>query len=128
MTEHDDSPAVAAAPSDLTGEKLLENTAVLERLRQWAWHRGRTDVVGRLDAFAAARAFTGDPTMLRLLRLGELLPVRPRVAWVESAVGELSLGDAEPRALDALARNLSPWVAMLRWQVLADLEEMGSLR
>ncbi len=118
----DDNDVSTLAGSAAGGE--LDDPATLVGLREWAWGHGRTDVLGRLNARGAALDFVAEPSIYRLLRLGEVLPVSPRSHWVESAVGELSLGSADPSALEALARNLAPWLALLRWQLVADLEEM----
>jgi hypothetical protein len=119
----DNDVSTLAGSAQVPGEAELDDPAALRRLREWAWGRGRTDVLGRLNARDAALDFVAEPTVLRLLRLREVLPVRPRSDWVESAVGELSLGNAERPALEALARNLAPWLALLSWQLVADLEE-----
>ncbi len=119
----DDDVSILAGSAQVAAGGELDEPAALLRLREWAWGRGRTDVLGRLNARDAALEFVAEPTILRLLRLREMLPVRPRSDWVESAVGELSLGNAHPTALEALARNLAPWLALLSWQLVADLEE-----
>lgn len=122
MKDDNDVPTLGGSAAG--GE--LDDPAALLGLREWAWGHGRTDVLGRLNARAAALDFVAEPSIFRLLRLGEVLPVIPRSDWVESAVGELSLGSADPTALEALARNLAPWLALLCWQLAADLEEKAS--
>jgi hypothetical protein len=114
-------PAAAESGAD---ESQVADPSVLAHLREWAWSHGRTDVVGRLDTYAAALEFVTDPTMVRLIRLSDLLPVRPRSDWVEAAVRELRLGGAGSAALAGFAANVNPFTAMLRWQLVADLDEM----
>lgn len=111
-------------PSPGADEAQLGDPTTLAELREWAWARGRTDVVGRLDTHAAALRYVAAPSALNLLRLKELMPVRPRAAWVESAVEQLATADTEPAALRAFGRNLAPWLAVMRWQLVADLDEM----
>jgi hypothetical protein len=109
----------------VAAESLLTDRSALDELREWAWERGRTDVIGRLDVHAAASAFVAGPTVAHLVRLAQLLPVRPRSGWVESAVHELMARDAEASRREALARNLGPWLAVMRWQLIADFDEMS---
>lgn len=104
----------------------LADEASLRALREWAWERGRTDVVGRLDTHAAALGFLDRPSMLQLVRLGELLPLRERAEQVEPAVHRLAEGEAGADSFAAVTRQLAPWFAMLCRQLVADLDEMGS--
>ena len=48
-----------------------DDPEVLNRLRTWAWERGRTDVVLDLDLHAGAWAFQQTPSRANLVRLAD---------------------------------------------------------
>lgn len=113
------APAMELRPPALSERSLQD-------LRRWAWEHGRTDIVGRLDGRSAALAFVASPSAAALGRLRDLLPVRPRADWVADSVEEASRNARGSDALDALARNLAPWIALLGWQLVADHDEMSA--
>ena len=98
--------------------------ALLDRLRTWAWERGRTDVVGDLDLHAGAWAFQVNPTRANLVRLAAVLPSGGLGADLELQIRHLVGAGCSDLHTKTLQRSLRTWSERLCQRLSADLSEM----
>jgi len=98
--------------------------ALLDRLRTWAWERGRTDVVGDLDVHAGAWAFQVNPTRANLVRLAAVLPSGGLGSDLELQVRHLAGAGSSDLHTKTLQRSLHTWSDRLCQRLAADLSEM----
>ncbi|HUZ19339.1 MAG TPA: hypothetical protein VMU75_02070 [Acidimicrobiales bacterium] len=101
------------------------DAAALARLRDWAWERGRTDIVLDLDLHAAIQEFRCSPRWLNLVHLATVLPSGTGPAPVEE-IRHLAAHGADDAACAALAAGLEPWSHSVRQRLAADLSEMAA--
>jgi hypothetical protein len=98
--------------------------AQLDRLRTWAWERGRTDVIGDLDLHAGAWAFQLNPTRANLVRLAAVLPSGGLGADLEKEIRHLVGAGSSDLHTKTLQQSLGNWSARLCQRLAADLSEM----
>jgi hypothetical protein len=99
---------------------------LLDRLRTWAWERGRTDVVLDLDLHAGAWAFQQSPSRANLVRLAAVLPSGGLGAGLEKEIRHLVGAGADDLHAKTLQQSLSTWSAHLCQRLADDLNEMAA--
>jgi hypothetical protein len=104
------------------------DAALLDRLRTWAWERGRTDVIGDLDLHAGAWAFQLNPTRANLVRLAAVLPSGGLGADLEKEIRHLVGAGSSDLHTKTLQQSLGNWSARLCQRLAADLSEMMAER
>jgi len=104
------------------------DAALLDRLRTWAWERGRTDVIGDLDLHAGAWAFQLNPTRANLVRLAAVLPSGGLGADLETEIRHLVGAGSSDLHTKTLQQSLGNWSARLCQRLAADLTEMTAER
>jgi hypothetical protein len=102
--------------------------ALLDRLRTWAWERGRTDVIGDLDLHAGAWAFQLNPTRANLVRLAAVLPSGGLGADLEKEIRHLTGAGSSDLHTSTVQQSLGNWSARLCQRLAADLSEMTEER
>jgi hypothetical protein len=105
-----------------------DDPAQLDRLRTWAWERGRTDVILDLDLHASAWAFQQTPSRANLVRLAAVLPNGGLGAEVEKEIRHLVGAGSNDLHTRDLQESLSNWSAQLCQRLAADLSEMAGDR
>ena len=98
---------------------------LLNRLRTWAWERGRTDVVLDLDLHAGAWAFQQTPSRANLVRLAAVLPNGGLGAGLEHEIRHLVGAGSCDLHTKTLQQSLGNWSAKLCQRLVADLGEMA---
>jgi len=104
------------------------DAAQLDRLRTWAWERGRTDVIGDLDLHAGAWAFQLNPTRANLVRLAAVLPSGGLGADLETEIRHLVGAGSSDLHTKTLQQSLGNWSARLCQRLAADMTEMTAER
>jgi len=99
--------------------------ASLDRLRTWAWERGRTDVILDLDLHAGAWAFQQTPSRANLVRLAAVLPNGGLGAGLEKEIRHLVGAGSSDLHTKTLQQSLGNWSAKLCQRLVADLGEMA---
>jgi hypothetical protein len=99
--------------------------ALLDRLRTWAWERGRTDVILDLDLHAGAWAFQLNPSRANLVRLSAVLPSGGLGADLEMEIRHLVGAGSSDLHAQTLQQSLVNWSAKLCQRLTADLSEMA---
>jgi hypothetical protein len=99
---------------------------LLNRLRTWAWERGRTDVVGDLDLHAGAWAFQQAPSRANLVRLAAVLPTGGLGAELESEIRHLAGAGSDDLHARTLQQSLGTWSVQLCQRLADDLNEMAT--
>jgi len=100
----------------------------IDALRDWAWERGRTDIVLDLDLHASAWAFQDNPTQPNLARLSALLPRDHPDGGLAATLRQAAFTGCRAGDLDCLQQALQAWCPHLCTRVLADLQEMAADR
>ena len=100
----------------------------IEALREWAWDRGRTDIVFDLDLHASAWAFQDSPTRPNLVRLSAILPRDHTGGEPAALLHRLAVTGCHADDIYRLQQALQAWCPQLCTRVLADLQEMASDR
>jgi hypothetical protein len=100
------------------------DAALLDRLRTWAWERGRTDVILDLDLHAGAWAFQLSPTRANLVRLAAVLPSGGLGADLEQEIRHLVGAGSSDLHTQTLQKALGNWSARLCQRLADDLAEM----
>ncbi|GEM_PF-4908442 len=108
-----------------TDEVYQDDAASLAKLRDWAWERGRTDIILDLDLHAAVQEFRCSPRWLNLVHLAAVLPSGAGPAPVEE-IRHLAAHGADDAACTALAADLAPWFHSVGQRLSADLSEMAA--
>jgi len=98
---------------------------VLNRLRTWAWERGRTDVVLDLDLHAGAWAFQQAPSRANLVRLAAVLPSGGLGADLEKEIRHLVGAGSNDLHAKTLQQSLGTWSIQLCQRLAGDLNEMA---
>jgi hypothetical protein len=98
----------------------------IDALRDWAWERGRTDIVLDLDLHASAWAFQNNPTQPHLARLAALLPRDHADGGLAATLRQAAVTGCQAGDLDCLQQALHAWCPQLCTRVLADLQEMAT--
>src|SRR5215813_13235981 len=93
----------------------------IDALREWAWQRGRTDVVFDLDLHASAWSFRHNPTRPNLVRLSAVLPG-------DHTRGKLAATLRRANDLDCLQEAVQAWCPELCARVTDHLKEMAADR
>src|SRR5262249_27723648 len=101
-----------------------DDPALLERLRAWAWDRGRTDVILDLDLHACAWEFQRCHSRASLVRLAAVLPSGTLTDGLAEAVHHHADSGHSRVSIEALHRCLAEWCPRLCRQLAADLSEM----
>ena len=104
------------------------DAALLDRLRTWAWERGRTDVILDLDLHAGAWAFQLSPTRANLVRLAAVLPSGGLGADLEQEIRHLVGAGSSDLHTQTLQKALGNWSARLCQRLAADLGEITAER
>lgn len=99
---------------------------LLNRLRTWAWERGRTDVVLDLDLHAGAWAFQQTPSRANVVRLAAVLPTGGLGADLEEEIRHLVGAGSNDFHTKTLQQALGPWSVQLCQRLAADLSEMAT--
>lgn len=99
---------------------------LLNRLRTWAWERGRTDVVGDLDLHAGAWAFQQTPSRANLVRLAAVLPTGGLGAELETEIRHLVGAGSDDLHARTLQQSLGTWSVQLCQRLADDLDEMAT--
>jgi hypothetical protein len=102
--------------------------ALLDRLRTWAWERGRTDVILDLDLHAGAWAFQLSPTRANLVRLAAVLPSGGLGTDLEKEIRHLVGAGSSDLNTKTLQQALGNWSARLCQRLAADLGEITAER
>ena len=98
----------------------------IDALRDWAWDRGRTDIVLDLDLHSSAWAFQDNPTRPNLARLSAMLP-RDHVGREPAAtLRQMAVTGCHANDLNCLQEALRAWCPDLCARVTADLQEMAT--
>ncbi len=100
--------------------------ALLDRLRTWAWERGRTDVILHLDLHAGAWAFQQTPSRANMVRLAAVLPNGGLGADLEKEIRHLVGAGSSDLHAKTLQQSLGNWSAKLCQRLAADLSEMAA--
>jgi hypothetical protein len=98
----------------------------IDALREWAWERGRTDIVLDLDLHASAWAFHDNPTQPNLARLAAILPRDHTGGEPAATLHRLAAAGCHTDDLDCLQQALQTWCPQLCTRVTADLHEMAA--
>ena len=100
----------------------------IDALREWAWDRGRTDIVLDLDLHASAWAFRDNPTRPNLVRLSAVLPADHTGGEPAAALHRLAVAGCHADDLDCLQQALQVWCPQLCTRITAGLQEMAADR
>ena len=98
----------------------------VDALRDWAWERGRTDIVLDLDLHARAWAFQDDPTQPNLARLAAILPQDHPGGELAAILRRAAVAGCRAGDLGCLQKVLQPWCPQLCARITADLQEMAA--
>jgi hypothetical protein len=98
----------------------------IDELREWAWQRGRTDVVFDLDLHASAWAFQDNPTRPNLVRLSAILPSDHAGGELAATLRRMAVTGCQAGDLGCLQEALQAWCPELCMRVTADLQEMAA--
>jgi len=99
---------------------------LLDRLRTWAWERGRTDVVQDLDLHAGAWAFQETPSRANLVRLAAVLPTGGAGADLEKEIRHLVGAGSDDLHARTLQQSLGTSSIQLCQRLADDLNEMAT--
>ena len=100
----------------------------IDALRDWAWERGRADIVFDLDLHASAWAFQDNPTRPNLVRLSAVLPRDHAGGELAAALRQMAVTGCHAEDLDCLQQALRAWCPGLCTRVTAVLHEMADGR
>ncbi|HEV2376702.1 MAG TPA: hypothetical protein VGS19_31575 [Streptosporangiaceae bacterium] len=103
-----------------------DDPVLLERLRTWAWDRGRTDVILDLDLHACAWEFQRCCSRQTLVRLAAVLPGGALADGLEHEVRRYVDSGQSHMDVAALHRSLWDWCTQLCQRLAADLSEMAA--
>lgn len=106
-------------------EPCPHDPATLATLREWAWTRGRTDIVLTLDLHARVWAFRLEPTRAHLR---ELESIAPSDHELRGRLHELAIAGATPPKTVTLSVALGRWCESSCRDIEAALEEMRASR
>jgi len=98
----------------------------IDALRDWAWERGRTDIVLDLDLHASAWAFQDNPTQPSLARLSAILPSEHAGGEPAATLRQMAVTRCHADDLNCLQQTLRAWCPELCARVTADLHEMAA--
>ena len=98
----------------------------IDALRDWAWERGRTDIVLDLDLHASAWAFQDNPTQPSLARLSAILPSDHAGGEPAATLRQMAVTGCRADDLDCLQQALRAWCLRLCARLTADLHEMAA--
>ena len=105
----------------------LNDPELLDRLRTWAWERGRTDVVRDLDVHAGAWAFQETPSRANLVRLAAVLPAGGGLGdGLEKEIRHLVGAGSNDLHARTLQQSLGTWSVQLCQRLADDVTEMGT--
>jgi hypothetical protein len=107
-------------------DPCTRNPGRINALRDWAWDRGRTDIVFDLDLHASAWAFQDNPTRPNLVRLSAILPRDHPNGGLAATLRQLAVTGCQDDDLDCLQEALQAWCPELCTRVTADLQEMAA--
>ena len=97
----------------------------IDELREWAWQRGRTDVVFDLDLHASVWAFQDNPTRPNLARLSATLPSN-HADELTVTLRRMAVTGCQPGDLGRLQEAVQAWCLRLCTRVTDDLQEMAA--
>jgi hypothetical protein len=98
----------------------------IDALRNWAWDKGRTDIVFDLDLHASAWAFLDNPTRPNLVRLSAVLPRDHPGGEPAATLHRMAVTGCHTDDLDCLQQALQAWCPELCARLTADLQEMAA--
>jgi hypothetical protein len=107
-------------------DPCLRDPGRIDALRDWAWQRGRTDIVLDLDLHASAWAFQDDPTRPNLARLAAILPRDHDGSELAAIVHRAAVTGCRAGDRDCLQKALQAWYPQLCARITADLQEMAA--
>lgn len=97
----------------------------LEELRDWAWARGRTDVVLLLDVHEGGWNFARFRSHADLACFAELVPGLWTDLELTQQVTRLALGGGSPAEMNALSQRIEPRLRRLCTQLADHLSAAG---
>jgi len=100
----------------------------IDALREWAWQRGRTDVVFDLDLHASAWSFRHNPTRPNLVRLSAVLPGDHTRGKLAATLRQMAATGCRANDLDCLQEAVQAWCPELCARVTDHLKEMAADR
>jgi hypothetical protein len=109
-------------------DPCLRDPGRIDALRDWAWDRGRTDIVLDLDLHASAWAFQGNPTRPNLVRLSAILPSEHASGELAATLRRIAAAGCQTDDLGCLQKALRTWCPQLCTRVTAGLQEMAADR
>lgn len=107
-------------------DPCTRDPGLIDALRDWAWDRGRTDIVFDLDLHASAWAFQDNPTRPNLVRLSTILTGDHNGGELAATLRRLAVTGCHTDDLDCLQQALRAWCPELCTRVTADLHEMAT--
>lgn len=114
-------PIGPTADDELVHDRCPHTQPELIALRDWAWERGRTDLVLTLDLHARGWAFQAEPSAGNLRRLAAIIPVHDRL---EARLRRLATTGGSQREAIELSSALRGWCESSCGQVDVALSEM----
>lgn len=99
---------------------------LIDALREWAWERGRTDIVLDLDLHATAWAFHGHPSRDNLVALSAVIPRDGAPAELARETRRLALAGGREDDFAVLRAAVGRWCPHLCLRVAAGLREMAA--
>jgi hypothetical protein len=109
-------------------DPCARDPARISALRDWAWERGRTDIVFDLDLHASAWAFQDNPTRPNLVRLSAILPGDHVGGELAATLRRMAVAGCQADDLGCLREALRAWCPELCTRVTAGLQEMTADR
>jgi hypothetical protein len=100
-------------------------TNQLEALREWAWARGRTDVVLRLDVHELGWHFISSRRHDDLECFAELIPRLSADTGLTEQVTRLALAGGSPAEMTTLSWCIEPWLRPLCVELADWLSAVG---
>ncbi len=116
-----DAPDALTPDDEIVNAGCLHTELELTALREWAWERGRTDLVLTLDLHSRGWAFQADPSPGNLRRLAAIIPPRGRL---EARLRRVATTGGSPREAIELSCALRGWCESSCALVDAALGEM----
>jgi hypothetical protein len=107
-------------------DPCARHAARIDALRDWAWDRGRTDIVLDLDLHASAWAFQDKPTRPNLVRLSAILHGDHAGGELPATLRRMAVTGCQADDLRCLHEALRAWSPELCLRVIAGLQEMAA--
>lgn len=99
---------------------------LIDALRDWAWERGRTDIVLDLDLHATAWAFHRRPSRENLVAFSAVIPRGGAPVELARDTRHLALAGGGEDEVARLAAAVGRWCPHLCRRITAELREMAA--